>query len=318
MRLLQFATSEDAYKGVIRAFLTNQDGLIDGRSGLRTWSSDVVIEIFDPTQTIDFSQVGFTPKRWNTFLRHYFEPSGFSTFYQRVVHGKPVQESGYSCPVSAPHTMGNCLLGLAAHSRPLRVSLHSRACVWAPTGLLDLTFASLLTQDLAKDTKSKTTPKIVWHIDQLQLNAIKSLPILSELGYIEGIVNGDYNYSPFGKLTKYEHDKLERTIHSPYKTYRRYAKKMEKLQAGERPPVFLPELPIEYKMASVSTAEGRVSLVDLATEFDYPLERLQWSARQMGMTHKTEIAETWGVEDPRVQRLISIIKHNKTLRGVGG
>lgn len=317
MRILKFATSTEAYIGVIRAFLTNQDGITDGRSGLRTFSNDVVIQVENPDVTIDLSQVGFTPARWNTFLAHYFEADGFSTFYQRVVHGKAVQQSGYTCPVSAPHTMGNCLIGITAHNKPISVSLHSRACIWAPTGLLDLSFASLVVQNLKNDCR-RDVGRVVWHIDQLQINCIKALPAMSEFGFLEDVIAGNYNYSPFGRLAYYEYHKLEKTIHSPYKTYRRYAGKMEKLQSGDRPKPYLPVLPDYFRLASIRKLPGRVSLEDLANEFEYDLTRLQWSARQMGLSHRSDVAMTWEVGDPRIQRLISIIKHSKDLRGVGG
>lgn len=317
MRLLKFPTADEAYVGVIRAFLTNQDGIIVQKAGLRTYTHDVVIEIDRPDLTMDLSSVGFTPKRWNTFLKHYFEAAPFSTFYQRVVHGRPAQESGYSCPVNAPHTMGNCLIGLSAHTKPLRVSLHSRACIWAPTGLLDLSFASVLAQNLMRDL-GQPTCKIVWHIDQLQLNSIKSLPILTHLGLMDDIVAGKYNYSPFGALTKYEFDKLDRTIHSPYKTYRRYAKKMDKLKDGIRPPAFTPFLPDDFRLACVTELPGRVTLAQIAEELDVPIERVNWSARQMGLAFQERMAVQFDLQDPKIQRLIAIMRHNKTLRGVGG
>lgn len=317
MRVLRFDTCDDAYQGIIRAFLTNQDGIAHQKAGLRVITHDVILEIDRPDLSIDLSSVGFTPRRWGTFLQHYFEPGPFSTFYQRTVHGRPAQETGYSCPVNAPHTMGNCLLGLSAHVKPLRISLHSRACVWAPTGLLDLSFASVLARNLQRDLGSPSA-RIVWHIDQLQVNCIKSLPILSELGYVDAIMAGEYNYSPFGTLARYEFEKLPRTIHSPYKTYRRYANKMEKLKSGIRPSLFTPFLPDEYRLASITHRTGKVSLVDIATELNIPIERVEWSARQMGLPYQERIGAQFDPADPKIQRLITILKHRKTLRGVGG
>jgi hypothetical protein len=317
MRLLQYQSSTEAYRGVIMAFLTNQEGLTDGKSGLRAWSRDVIIEITQPDVTIDLSQVGFTKRRWSVFLEHYFDAAPFSTFYQRTLHGRPAQETGYSCPVNAPHTMGNCLIGLTAHIKPLRIGLHSRACVWAPTGLLDLSFASLLAQNLQRDLGAPSS-RIVWHIDQLQVNAIKSLPILSEFGLMDPIAAGEYDYSPFGRLVRYEFEKLHRTIHSPYKTYRRYAGKMEKLKSGDRPAPFIPTLPDRYRLAAIEKLPGHVTIVDIATELDMPLERVQWSARQMGLAFQESIAATWPITDPKIQRLIAILRHRKGMRGVGG
>lgn len=317
MKILSYSGSTEAYYGVIQAFLTNQDGIITGRAGLRTWAHDVIIQIDKPDATIDFSSVGFSPRRWGVFLDHYFEASPFSTFYQRVVHGRPVQEAGYSCPVNAPHTMGNCLLGLTAHTKPLRISLHSRACVWAPTGLLDLSFASLLAQNLQRDLGSPSA-KVIWHIDQLQLNAIKSLPILSEMGVLPDIIAGRYNYSPFGKLTHYEYHKLGRTIHSPYKTYRRYATKMEKLQKGDRPKPFIPTLPETFRYAAIDKLPGKATLIEIAAEIDIPIERARWTARQMGLPFQDNLQVQFDLHDPKIQHMISILRHRATMRGVGG
>jgi len=317
MNIFQFDTSSEAYFGIIRAFLTNQDGIIQGKAGLRTWAHDVIIKVRKPDMSIDFSSVGFSPRRWGVFLDHYFEAAPFSTFYQRIVHGRPVQEAGYSCPVNAPHTMGNCLLGLTAHTKPLRVSLHSRACVWAPTGLLDLSFASVLVQNLQRDLGSPTG-SIVWHIDQLQLNAIKSLPILYEMGVMPDIIEGKYNYSPFGKLTYYEYHKLEKTINSPYKTYRRYAKKMEKLANGERPKPFSPTLPDNFRLASIDKLPGKLTLIEIAEEIEVPIERVRWSARQMGLPFQDKLEIQFDLTDPKIQHLITILKHRKSMRGVGG
>ncbi len=317
MKLFKYDTSAEAYRGIIETFLTNQEGVVEGCSGLRVWSRNFIIQIKKPDIDISLDKVGFTQKRWSTFLANYFDPMDFSVFYQRTVHASKSQTPGYTCPVKAPHTMGNCLIGLSTQVKPLQVTLHSRACVWAPTGLLDLSFASLLALRLQQDMQTPSAT-VFWHIDQMQLNVIKCLPIFEALGMMPDIAAGKYNYSPFGALCYKEYYKLEKTINSPYKTYKRYATKALQLASDTPPPVAVIDLPKNFRYDAIEKLPGKYTIVEIAEQLGANVKEAQFSARMMGLAFQEKLNITWSIDDPQIQRFINILKHRQNLRGVGG
>lgn len=308
MRQLVYETSREAFLGVITAFVENEDGIVEDQSGIRTWGQDITVAIRKPDILTDFSLVGFTPRRWERFLGHYFDAYDFSLFYQKALHGKIGQIPGYTCEHNAQHTSGGCLFGVSVRRFPLTVVLHSRSCVWAPTGLLDIGFASALALDLQRESGLDRC-QVIWHIDRLQMHSIKSLIVLQKMGLLDPIIAGRYDHSPFSQMVHKEMDILPRTRDSPYRTYRRYAGKLDLLAKGIEPQPSYPYIPRDFKESALAGQDDSlVSILDVANEIGVSFEHVNKSARQMGLLSPRDGDLGYPRNSPKIAKLIKIMQ----------
>lgn len=125
--------------------------------------------------TFNLANSGYTfPGRWGKFLREYTTPEGFAYFLHDLGSAKVWKDVGYTCPVKAAHSSGNCLLGISGHvpgpRQRGRITLHSRATILAPTGALDLGIGVAIIKAMAEHYNHDPLQyDLVWNIGHAQL-----------------------------------------------------------------------------------------------------------------------------------------------------
>lgn len=229
MKIWNFETSQDAFDGIIHAGLSNVPDVRESTVGYRMVSYHHMIHIHRP-HPLDLTRVAFDSRRWEQFLRDYFDPATFARFWRKLQNAKSNQEISYICQENPRHHLGNCLISVSGHLRsnehvPSTITLYSRSVMWVPTGALDLSFGSLLCHQLQHYVDSPV--ELVWYINQLQLHGIKSLPYLLRTGYtIEMIEKLEPCNHYVRQLQQQIHKIHDRARVNPFSMYRRYSIKI--------------------------------------------------------------------------------------------
>lgn len=126
--------------------------------------------IFTPELSLTPSDVGYEGQRWARLIFQYIEPRSFDKFLNRKLSKSVV---GYTFPLFAMHGNGNCLLALTAREGLL--TAYSRACLVAPTGLMDMTLLCLIAEHFKIN-------RIEWFLSSVHLSAAKSFIAFRNLG----------------------------------------------------------------------------------------------------------------------------------------
>lgn len=220
-----FDTPRDMYYGVIDLFLMEGD-YADNRHGLHVSSYDNYLICQRPEliheETVDggvsLAEVGFTPRRWKTFLSHYCDPVDLSTWWWSVKTGNYSQEVGMMAQRHPTHRLGNCFYGVTTRVDPYVVQLISRSTVWAPTGALDLTWGCLLAKKIYDELGNKPVT-FIWSASRVTAYVVKWLPPLEYAGILKNVIDGYYPDTLATVHTRNHFNDLARTINSPYRTF---------------------------------------------------------------------------------------------------
>lgn len=199
--ILRATNALDAYRQLIQLFLDEGGGITEiyttnSNSLMRAWFNDIILIVDDIVTPMDLALSGYTfPQRWSKFLREYTDEQEFPAFLKRASKASPWTESGYSVPWNGKHTHGPCITGISVRTadgekKPM-ISLHSRASMVAPVGVLDLGLASSVARAIIQlNPKQPPTFGLTWHISLCQAISWKLLLSCALLGIMDYEGNG--------------------------------------------------------------------------------------------------------------------------------
>src|SRR5436853_1331070 len=143
IRFSQHKTLTQAYAHLFWGMLSEDDwidGFLDGPNR-RWWSRDHIVQITHPVSEVNIMSVGFRKGRWTKFLTEYFDQKAFHNFLVFLAERRlnDSVEYAFQCSTNARHSLGNCIFGISVRTgHNPRVTLISRSCNIAPTGVLDV------------------------------------------------------------------------------------------------------------------------------------------------------------------------------------
>lgn len=239
-KVYEFNTCSEAWEGILQQYMNGELPF-----HWPAWDGDYAIIIRDPSADINFARAGITSLRWKRFLNDYVHPGVFAGFMAEAQNLKAAKELTYMPPQSGEHLAGNCLIGINIRRRQPRIAMYSRSSRWTPTGVLDLSFAGLISEALCSYWGVPQVP-LVWHIGRLNMSPGHIL-IPAEYHGWELPERDDDQGSIANKLQ----DALERyneliKTGTTYKTDRRICINLRKIRSGEGHKDFYPSFPPYY------------------------------------------------------------------------
>lgn len=183
----EYPGSLEAYTGHFRRYM-DPDFHPAAFRGVMAYDDLQIIRVERPGPTINLGLVDFTPNRWANFVAHYIHRDSFLYFLSKLPTLNPGQQVGYTTPIVAPHSLGNCLMGFTASKRgkgKAILRMVSRTSIWAPTGALDMYLGSLVAWWWGKQISENV--EFHWELHQVQMTTWKSLPFMINLAYMDAL-----------------------------------------------------------------------------------------------------------------------------------
>ena len=156
---------------------------------------------------------------------------------------------------------------------------------------------------------------------------MKALPLLPAIGEYEPIVAGQYDFSPVGRSTRLEIEKLDRTINSPYAQYAKAAKRLEKVQAGSvdhytvtLPADFIIDGWQEFSGTTISSIDQLLTYAEVPAHNNVVdlLRKAETTAALRDRIADLRVgSKSWHITDPTIQKLLATIKYKGDKGGVG-
>lgn len=229
-------TSMAVYKEVLRRMITCEIPQTNGMSH-RSWAAHQYLIIRKPTTDVNLGVNFLKVGRWTKFLNDYFEVGAFTAFLSSLTTMNRSQVFTYPIPEKDRHSNGACLISVSYTPSPPIITLVSRATIWAPMGLLDLRFGSLLADQLGAE--------LHWFTHQLQVSGMTSIPALINLGLWPTVKSAKTSVTA---RILYQYDRIkDKGEHSAFMTRRRYFKKINQAEAlrktKQKLPKFFPMIP---------------------------------------------------------------------------
>jgi hypothetical protein len=141
VEILEFENPETSYWSLMKTGL--------GSPGKRP----LELRFTFPGAEIDIHNAGFTPRRWVKYCDFYLKGGPvFEEFLKR--------KGTYSFVNAAGHKKGACLNSVSIERSCVIVK--SRACLFAPTGILDFKLMSIIMKRL--------NLPLIWHIDEINFS----------------------------------------------------------------------------------------------------------------------------------------------------
>lgn len=210
---------------------------------------NVVVQVENPAACdLSLALGHFTQKRWDKFLSEYTDEH-FPQFMRDCLKLRASSELGYSPPVIANHTHGNCLMAVTVGGNPLEVTLFSRTSLIYPTGILDLAFGAAIAEWLQVQKIQQTPIVLNWVIRSAVIHAKKMIPFFEQQElYKMDLWRVLEEQNKLCDALWLWHEKLQADpdcfINSKFGPVQSAGKKLKRIQAGETWPDIYPHLEI--------------------------------------------------------------------------
>lgn len=249
------------YVQMARNFLTGMnDMLIDSVRTHVMKSAGVIIEINQPTPTMDFRVFGYKKTRWGRFGRRYLDQEFFK-WLDKLGPGVDTAQSGYMFRSEDDHNHGNCVVGLSftrfGRNNQPEITVQSRTAYLFPTSILELTLAGMIADYYLE--KYRTRPRLRWMVAQLQFSTLWGFPWLSgnwdkvsDL-FDDGLVLHKNLVNHTRHLRLYDEQMSGERI-SPYKRQRRMLQRTSEVKEGNYEPFIPTTWPLERLGSPIDSA----------------------------------------------------------------
>ncbi len=252
----------EMYKGVINAFMYEEDGVLDKAWQPRCFSFNNFLRAKSAEFPFDLSDVGLTKARWARLLNAYLDAKDLMVFFEKLRVLRRGAEIGMHSSRKShdDHDWGSCLQGISFMRDPdPHLTIFSRVTSFAQTGTIDLALAHVLGRYLCQVTGMNIKDLSVnWYVSNLFVSVLHIVPYITAMGRHDEVMSLNTNFAKYYKAlySKYFHDDVENRQMSKYGPVKRMILRHDQIQNDELKPV-----PIES--LDLSPLLGKRSIMEL-------------------------------------------------------